>query len=226
MKEFERLIEIMERLRRPGGCPWDAEQDHQSISHCVIEEAYELVDAIATHNTDHLREELGDLLLQVVFHSIIASDQGEFTMQDVISELCEKLMHRHPHVFGDATVRDSGEVIRNWEQLKRKEKGKRKRESIFDGIPEALPALLSARKLQSSAKRAGHDLGGHERMLNKLSNEISDLTAAIESGHKEQIEHTLGEALFSLVNLARCLGIDPEASLRKVNKRFRDRFNK
>ena len=157
MKEMDRLVEIMETLRAPGGCPWDAQQDHKSLVPSLIEEAYELVEAIETDDADAMAEELGDVLLQVVFHSIIAGEDGHFGFADVAGRLADKLVYRHPHVFGNTEVADAAEVIRNWDQLKGAENGKSARTSIADGIPASLPALLYALKLQSRAQRAGFD---------------------------------------------------------------------
>jgi tetrapyrrole methylase family protein/MazG family protein len=224
MKEFDRLVGIFERLRAPGGCPWDAEQDHRSISRCAIEEAYELLDAIESNNIDHLREELVDLLLQVVFHSVIAKDLGEFTIVDVIEGLAEKLIYRHPHVFGDEDIADSGEVIKNWDRLKKKEAGKESRESILDGIPDELPALLYARKIQSAASRVGFDWKAPGDVVGKIREETEELVQAMRSGEVEEMENELGDLIFSVVNLARFMGIDPEAALRRTNKKFRKRF--
>jgi tetrapyrrole methylase family protein / MazG family protein len=226
MKEFDRLVGIFERLRAPGGCPWDAEQDHKSIARCAIEEAYELVDAIDADDVPHLREELGDLLLQVVFHSIIARDLGEFTITDVINDLADKLIYRHPHVYGTGTAADSGEVIRNWDRLKAKEEGKAHRQSILDGIPEALPALLTARKIQSVVSRVGFDWEDPEGVLGKIREETEELSEALQGGEQGEIESELGDLLFSVVNLARFLKVDPEAALRKTNLKFRKRFGK
>lgn len=222
MQEFDRLIEIMRRLRAPGGCPWDAEQNHQSIAHCAIEEAHELVEAIETHDAPHMREELGDVLLQVIFHSIIGEDEGEFTLPEVIEGLSAKLIHRHPHVFGDASVNDAAEVSRNWEKLKQQEHGKHKRTSIFDGIPTSLPAMQAARKIHSTAKRAGYDWGDQGERVRAFKQAVNDLETAVASG--EQSEQILGDVLFSLVNLARGLDIDPEAALRKASRRFMAKY--
>lgn len=226
MEDFDRLVGIFEKLRAPGGCPWDAEQDHKSISKCAIEEAYELADAIDDGDVGHLREELGDLLLQVVFHSVIAKDLGEFTIREVINDLADKLIYRHPHVFGDENVSDSGEVIRNWDRLKKKEEGKTGRKSILDGIPEALPGLLYARKIQSAASRVGFDWKDPEGVIDKVREEAQELHEAIRNKDEKEIESEIGDLLFSIVNLARYTGVDPETALRKTNRKFRKRFSK
>ena len=225
MKEFDRLVEILERLRAPGGCPWDAEQDHRSISRCMIEEAYELVDAIHADDVEHLREELGDVLLQVVFHSTIAKDLGEFTIKEVINDLCDKLIHRHPHVFGDTSVVDSGEVIKNWERLKEKEEGKKARQSILDGIPDTLPSLQYARKIQSVVSRVGFDWPDAAGVVDKIKEEADEVLQAMQSHKSDQVAEEIGDLLFSIVNFARFNGIDPESALRRTNLKFRQRFH-
>jgi tetrapyrrole methylase family protein / MazG family protein len=224
MDEIDRLIQIMDRLRGPGGCPWDAEQDHKSIMKHLIEEAYELADAVDSGDPESMAEELGDVLLQVVFHSTIAKENNTFTLSEVINHLCDKLIHRHPHVFGDATVADSKEVIRNWERLKKKETGKQERESILSGVPESLPALLQAFKIQSTVSRVGFDWEAPQEVLLKIDEERTELTDAMESGDNGKIENEIGDLIFSVVNLARLLNIDPEAALRQTNRKFTRRF--
>jgi tetrapyrrole methylase family protein/MazG family protein len=224
MKEFDRLIEIFEKLRAPDGCPWDAEQDHKSISRCIIEEAYELIDAIETGTSEDLMEELGDILLQVVFHSMIAKDDGEFTIKDVINALCEKLIYRHPHVFGDANIKDAKEVIKNWDKLKQKEKTKQKRKSILDGTPETLPELLYARKIQSSAKKVGFDWEDPKGVIDKVKEEAEELYHAMQDHDQDSMEEEIGDLLFSIVNLSRFAKVDPEAALRRTNRKFKARF--
>ncbi len=224
MKELDRLVEIMETLRAPGGCPWDAEQDHKSIMKCLIEETYELADAIEGENPEYLMEELGDVLLQVVFHSIIAKEDGLFTLADVIDYLSDKLIYRHPHVYGDVRVKDAKEVTRNWERLKRSENGKENRRSIFDGIPHTLPALLYALKIQSVAGRVGFDWEGAEGVVDKIREEIDELSEVMAVKDTEAMESEIGDLFFSVVNLARKLKIDPEAALRKTNRKFMRRF--
>jgi len=225
MDDFDRLVSVFERLRAPGGCPWDAKQDHKSIARSVIEEAHELFEAIQTDNVPHMREELGDILLQVIFHSIIARDQGEFTLSDVINDLRDKLIYRHPHVFGDAKADTSSEVTRNWEILKKREKGKSERKSILDGIPDSLPALLAARKIQSVVSRVGFDWQDVRGVIQKLKEEMAELSEAMEKGAATDMEEEMGDLLFSMVNLARISRIDPEAALRGTNRKFRKRFS-
>jgi tetrapyrrole methylase family protein/MazG family protein len=224
MEALDRLIGIMDTLRGPGGCPWDMEQDHKSIMKCLIEEAYELADAIEEEDTVDIKEELGDVFMQVVFHSAIAKDNKLFTLDEVINELCDKLIYRHPHVFGDAQLRDSEEVIKNWERLKRKEHTKKHRESILSGIPNTLPALLNALKIQSVVSRVGFDWENPEDVLGKIKEEIQEVEEAIEGKNKDQMEDEIGDLFFSVVNLARLLKIDPEAALRRTNKKFSRRF--
>lgn len=225
MNALERLLDIMDTLRGPGGCPWDREQTHKSIMKCLIEETYELADAIEENNAEDLKEELGDVFLQVVFHSAIAKDSGMFALDDVINDLCDKLIYRHPHVFGDASVRDSGEVIRNWERLKRKETTKKQRESILSGIPNMLPALLNALKIQSVVSRVGFDWESPGEVLDKIKEEVRELDGAMAVNDQDQMENEIGDLIFSVVNLARQLKIDPEAALRRTNKKFSRRFN-
>jgi len=224
MEALDRLIDIMDTLRGPGGCPWDMEQDHKSIMKCLIEEAYELADAIEQENEIEVKEELGDVLLQVVFHSAIAKDNNLFTLDEVINELCDKLIYRHPHVFGDAKVSDSDEVIKNWERLKRKENAKKQRESILSGIPNTLPALLNALKIQSVVSRVGFDWENPEGVLDKIKEEIQEVEEAVEGKNEDRMEDEIGDLFFSVVNLARLLKIDPEAALRRTNKKFSHRF--
>ncbi len=224
MEEFDRLVGIFERLRAPGGCPWDAQQDHRTIARCSIEEAYELFDAIETGDAEHMREELGDLLLQVVFHSIIARDLGEFTLADVISGLADKLVSRHPHVFGDARVETAGEVVRNWEKIKGRERGKEHRKSILDDVPVNLPSLMAARKMQAAASRVGFDWQDPRGVLDKIREETGELAEALERGEQGAIAGEIGDLFFTVVNLARLCGVDPESALRAANRKFRSRF--
>jgi tetrapyrrole methylase family protein/MazG family protein len=224
MKEFDRLMDIMDTLRGPGGCPWDVEQDHKSIMKCLIEETYELADAIESGDREYLMEELGDVFLQVVFHSAIAKDNHLFTLEEVINDLCDKLIYRHPHVFSDTTVKDSKEVIKNWERLKRKEVSKKERKSILAGVPNKLPALLHALKIQSIVSRVGFDWENPEGVVDKIKEEIQEVSEAAQEKDKDRMEDEIGDLFFSVVNLARMLDIDPEAALRRTNKKFATRF--
>ena len=224
MEAFDRLVHIMETLRAPGGCPWDAEQTHKSLVKNLIEEAYELADAIDADDPEYIMEELGDVLLQVVFHCTMAKEADRFEITDVINYLCDKLIYRHPHVFGNARVNDASDVIRNWDRLKRKENGKQARESILSGIPETLPALLYALKLQSTAGRVGFDWDTAAGVREKIDEEFAELSEAIASNSSIEIEDEIGDLMFSLVNLSRKLDIDPDAALRRSNRKFVRRF--
>ncbi len=224
MKEFDRLVNIMATLRAPGGCPWDAEQTHKSLAKNMIEEAYELVDAIEADNAEAMMEELGDVLLQVVFHGTMAREAGRFTIEDVINTLCDKLVYRHPHVFGDGRAGDAEDVIRNWDRLKRRENGKQQRESILSGIPETMPALLYALKMQTTAARAGFDWEAAQEVFAKIAEELSELDEAGKTGSCRDMEEELGDLLFSVVNLARKLDLDPEFALKRSCSKFAGRF--
>jgi tetrapyrrole methylase family protein/MazG family protein len=209
MKEFGRLVEIMERLRAPGGCPWDAEQTHESIARCAVEEAYELVDAISERNPEHIREELGDLLLQVVFHSEMARQVGDFAIEDVINGIANKLLHRHPHVFGDAVAETAEDVKRSWEELKKQEKGKKKRNHVLDGIPRDLPALLLARKAVSGLRKKGmisEDISEH---IKDIGRQLGILETC------ETPDEIISELLFSISAISQKMDIDAETALRK-----------
>ncbi len=221
MIEFDEFVEIVKRLRRE--CPWDRIQTHLSLRRCLLEETYEVLEAIDSGNTDELKKELGDLLLQVVFHSNIAEEDSEFKLQDVITFETNKLIQRHPHVFGDVKVKDSDEVKRNWEMLKRKEG----RKSIIEGIPEDLPALLKAFRTQEKAAKVGFDWKDGKPIFEKIIEEVNELRENVESGKgKKEIEDEMGDVLFSIVNYSRFLGIDPEDALRGTIRKFRERFQK
>lgn len=224
MKEMDRLVQIMETLRAPGGCPWDAEQDHDSLLPSLLEEAYELAEAIEKKDPAAMQEELGDVLLQVVFHSVIAEEEGDFIISDVIQGLADKLIYRHPHVFGNTEAKDSSEVIVNWDRLKNGEQGKKQRQSIADGIPAGMPALLYALKIQTRAQRAGFDWDDAFGVIEKIREETGELEAAVSAGDLEAAADEIGDLVFSAVNLARKLGVDPETAVRKVNRRFAERF--
>ncbi len=218
---FDRLVEIMHELRNK--CPWDKKQTRESLKPYLIEEAYEVLDAIDSGDPDKLKEELGDLMLQVVFHSEIAKERGEFDIYDVIDFLCNKLVWRHPHVFGDVKVKDAEEVLKNWEKLKQKEKNHAG--SVLDGVPRQLPALVQAFRLQEKASKVGFDWEKTEDVRAKVEEEWGELLRAAESGNREAVEHELGDLLFAIANLARFLGVDPEDALRKCNMRFKERFS-
>jgi len=217
------VVDVMARLRSPGGCVWDIEQDHKSLRRYIVEEVYEVLEAIDLADPEKLCEELGDLLLQVVFHARIAEESGTFAMQDVIDTVTEKLIRRHPHVFGEITVRDAAEVVFNWEKIKQKEKGY-DRQSVLDGVPPALPSLMRAYKLQSKASKAGFDWDKIDPVWEKIMEEMNEVREALRAGDKNLLEGEVGDLLFSVVNLARFVGIEPETALNRTNKKFIKRF--
>lgn len=215
---FEDLLSVMKRLRVE--CPWDREQTHDSIKGHTIEEAYEVVEAIDHEDYEELRNELGDLLLHVVFHAEIANGEGRFTIDDVLRSIIEKLIRRHPHIFADVVVSDSDEVKKNWEQIKLEEG----RESVIDGIPSVLPALLRAYRMQDKASKVGFDWPHRDQVWEKVEEEIRELRSAIGSKAQPEIEEEFGDLLFSLVNYARFVRINPEDALRKTIQKFERRF--
>ncbi len=222
MKEFDELVSIMARLREPGGCPWDREQDHKSIVPYLIEEAYEVVEAIEKSDDDDLKEELGDLVLQVVFHARMAEERGAFDIRDVLKGICSKLIRRHPHVFGDGVnVSGSGEVLRNWEDIKKRE-GKK---SAIEGVPAHLPALQRAWRVGEKAGRVGFDWPAIDGVLEKVGEEIGEIAAVFKKGgDKKRVEEEFGDLLFTLANLARHMDIDAEGALRGAVDKFSGRF--
>lgn len=217
------LEDVVKTLRSPGGCPWDIVQTHKSLRRNLIEEVYEVIEAIDLEDKDLLCEELGDLLMQVVFHARMAEEAGLFSMQDVIDGITEKLIRRHPHVFGDISVKDADEVLTNWEAIKRAEKKDRK--SVLDGVPKDLPSLMAAYKLQHKAAKVGFDWPDVDPVWDKLHEEVSELEEATVDGSPERIEEELGDVLFTIVNLARFLKIDPEVALTAANRKFKRRFS-
>ena len=218
----EDLAEIVRILRAPGGCPWDAEQTHQSIRRNFLEEAYEAVEAIDEGSPEHLREELGDVLLQIVLHAQMEREAGRFDLNGVADGICKKLIYRHPHVFGDVQVSGTGEVLSNWEALKRKEKGQATNTDALEAVARSLPALWRAEKVQKKAKKAGFDWPDISGALDKLSEELGELRQAVEAG--SGAEEELGDLLFSAVNAARFLGADPEEALQAATDKFIRRF--
>jgi tetrapyrrole methylase family protein / MazG family protein len=215
----ENFIEIVRKLRRE--CPWDREQTHESIRQHLIEEAYEVVDAIDAGDIGELKKELGDLWLHVIFHSVIAEESNEFTIDEVLTLICEKLIRRHPHVFGETIVNDQDEVIRNWEKIKLEEG----RTSTIDGIPTALPALVRALRLQEKASKVGFDWNRKEDCWEKVEEEIRELKSITEKTQDpDALTDELGDVLFSLVNYARFLKVNPEDALRRTNEKFIRRF--
>jgi MazG family protein len=222
MQSFDELVETMRRLRAPGGCPWDREQTHGSIRKYLIEEAYEVAEAIDRGDFDELRAELGDLLLQVVFHSEMAAEAGRFDVDAVCRGISAKLHRRHPHVFADTTVADADEVSRNWEQIKARERGPDA--SILDGVPRALPALQRGERLGEKAARTGFDWRRAEDVLAKIDEERREVADAVASGDRGRIEEEIGDLLFAVANLARKLDIEPEQALGRALDRFETRF--
>lgn len=220
VKDLEEIVRI---LRAPGGCPWDAEQTHESIRRNFIEEAYEAVEAIDEKSPAHLREELGDVLLQVVLHAQMEAEIGAFDLDGVADGICKKLIFRHPHVFGDVTVSGSGEVLSNWEDLKREEKGQSTHTDALEAVARSLPALWRAEKVQKKAKKAGFDWPDITGALDKLSEELSEFKAAVAEG--SNMEEELGDLLFSAVNAARFIKADPEEALSKATDKFISRFS-
>ncbi|MBI5476058.1 MAG: nucleoside triphosphate pyrophosphohydrolase [Ignavibacteriales bacterium] len=217
-KEFKNFVEITKRLRRE--CPWDKEQTHNSIRHSLIEETYEVVEALDSNNMNELKRELGDLLLHVVFHANIAEENNEFTLKEVIELISTKLVFRHPHIFGDAKVTGTENIIQNWEKLKMKEG----RESLMDGVPKELPALLRAHRLTDKASRVGFDWEKKEDAWKKVDEEMHELHQAIESGKQEKVEEEFGDLLFAMVNYSRFIKVNPENALRQTVDKFISRF--
>ena len=222
---FVALVEIMARLRGENGCPWDREQTSESIKPYLVEETYEVLEAIDEQDPVKLREELGDLVLQIVFHAQMAEEAGLFTIADVLTGINEKLVRRHPHVFGDVKAETAQEVLFNWEQIKKAERQQAKGQaSLLDGVPRELPALLRAHRLQDKASRVGFDWKEAREVLQKVEEEFGELRSAMEGQAPEQVEAELGDLLFSLVNLSRFLAVNPEEALRKTIARFIARF--
>ena len=223
-KEIDRLIEIINKLRRPGGCPWDREQTHKSLLNCLLDETYEFFDAVEENDADMMKEELGDILLQVVFHADLGQETGAFDMEDVARGICEKLIKRHPHVFGDVKVSSSKEVLSNWEHIKKGEKGKEKRKYLVDGIPDKLPALFRAEKIQRRVARVGFDWQDMDPVLDKVEEEFAEFREALKGKNPDHASEELGDILFALVNVARHNNICAEDALRLSVKKFARRF--
>jgi len=219
-EEFLRLVEIMDELREK--CPWDRKQTIETLRHMTIEETYELTDAITEKDWKGIREELGDLLLHILFYSRIAREQQQFTLEEVIQGISEKLIIRHPHIYGDVKVDNEEDVKKNWEKLKLKE-GKK---SILSGVPVSLPATVKALRLQEKARQVGFEWENKEQVWQKVEEETNELHAAVAKGERDKIEGEFGDLVFSLINYARFLRIDPENALERTNKKFIDRFTK
>lgn len=221
---LEDLLAIMERLRSPGGCPWDREQTHESIATDFLEETHEALEAIRQRDTEGLKEELGDVLLQVVFHSRIEEEKGGFTFGDVVDGICKKLVIRHPHVFGEVTVDGTGQVLRNWDAIKRQTKGGKTQAELLGGVPRSLPALMRAAKVQNRAKRVGFDWPEIAGALDALESETAEFKEALASENPAAVEEELGDLLFSAVNVSRFLHIDAEQALTASTDKFIRRF--
>jgi len=219
---WDELVEIMARLR--ACCPWDREQTHASLLPYLVEEAHEVVEAVDEQDSRKLCDELGDLLLQIVFHAQIACERGQFAVADVIDALAEKMIRRHPHVFGDASISTSQEQMKSWELIKTQEASIRHRESLLDGVPRSLPSLLHAQRIQEKANTIGFDWPDARGVLAKVEEELAELRAAIERGDAASLREELGDVLFTIVNLSRRSGVDAEAALRQANTKFRRRF--
>ncbi len=218
LKSFERLLTIMDELR--AGCPWDQKQTFESLRHLTIEETYELGDAILNRDLSEIKKELGDLLLHIVFYAKIGSEENSFDIADVCNEICDKLIHRHPHIYGDVTVANEEEVKQNWEKLKLKE-GKK---SVLEGVPKSLPALVKASRIQDKAKGVGFDWEKPEQVWEKVQEELNELQQEIKQGDQLKMEAEFGDVLFSMINYARFLNINPEDALERTNKKFIHRF--
>lgn len=221
-QSYPSLVALMQRLLGEGGCPWDREQDMKSLRRYVLEEACEVIDAIDEGDSKHLEEELGDLALQVVFLGELGRKEGTFGPDDVIRGIVEKLVRRHPHVFGDATVSGSEQVLQNWEAIKAEEKKDR---GVLEGVPHSLPALYRAQRMSEKVSRVGFDWPDGRGSRDKVTEELGELDEAIAGGDKERVESELGDLLFSIVNLARHHGVDAELALRKTGDRFARRFS-
>jgi MazG family protein len=231
--DFEDLVALQARLLAPDGCPWDREQTHETLRTYLVEETYEVLEALESGDRRKFASELGDLLLQIVFHAQLAAQRGEFDISDVIEEIHTKMVRRHPHVFGDAKAKDAAQVLKNWEQLKAEERGAetgKKNGSLLDGVPRTLPAVLEAYQLTRRAARIGFDWDHLDGLLEKLNEEASELRAALgksakaKNGIQAHTEEEVGDLLFVAVNVARFLGVDPEIALKKANRKFVGRF--
>ncbi len=220
LKEFKRLLDIMDELREK--CPWDSKQTMETLRTLTIEETYELADAIIDNDLDSIREELGDILLHIVFYAKIGKEKSVFDITDVMKGISEKLIFRHPHIFGDVRVKDATEVEENWEQIKLKENKKKR---VLSGVPNSLPALVKAYRMQDKARAVGFDWEEKSQVWDKVKEEMSELQEAIEQGDPKEMEAEFGDLFFSMVNAARLYDINPENALERTNKKFRYRFN-
>jgi MazG family protein len=232
--KFEKLVEIMATLRGPNGCPWDKQQDFNSLKPMLVEEVYEVLEAVEEKNFDGVSEELGDLLLHIVFHAQLGKESGQFDINTVLDKISEKLVRRHPHVFGDETASSPEEVIKNWEAIKAQEKAAKlknrtpEQRSLLEGIPSKLPAIHEAHQISSRAARVGFDWPDVEGIFEKLQEEVRELREVIaegdDGGRRERLEDEIGDMLFVIVNIARYLKIDSESALKRANRKFKSRF--
>lgn len=218
LKAFERLLLIMDELREQ--CPWDKKQTLESLRHLTIEETYELADAITAGDMNELKGEIGDIMLHMVFYSKIAAEKGDFDITDVLNAICDKLVYRHPHIYSDTVVKDEDEVKANWEKLKLNE-GKK---SVLEGVPKSLPALVKATRIQDKVKGIGFDWDNSDQVWNKVQEELGEFRDEVEKGDQKKMEEEFGDVLFSMINYARWMGIDPESALAKTNQKFIRRF--
>jgi XTP/dITP diphosphohydrolase len=221
MEAFGRLLTVMDELREK--CPWDRKQTNETLRKLTIEEVYELGDAVLENDFQEIKKELGDILLHIVFYSKIGEEQGQFDVGDVINSLIDKLIYRHPHIYGTTEAVDSDQVIRNWENLKLTEKGRGKR--VLEGVPMALPALVKANRIQEKVRGVGFDWEFKEQVWDKVKEELGELEVEIQAGRKKEMESEFGDLIFSIVNAARLYGIDPESALERTNQKFIKRFN-
>jgi len=226
MSQVDRLVEIMARLRAPNGCPWDRKQTHETLKPYLIEEAYEVLDAIDDGHDTALTEELGDVLLQVVFHAQVASEEGRFGLEEVAKAISDKLVRRHPHVFGDVEAKTPEQVLKNWDAIKKDEKAdKGEQKGLLDDVPRHLPSLLRAETLQKKAARVGFDWDSVEEVVAKTREEVAEFAETVERKENlSRVSEELGDLLFSLVNIARFVGVSPEEALTKTNHKFQTRF--
>lgn len=218
LEAFDRLLNIMDDLREQ--CPWDQKQTFESLRHLTIEETYELGDAILERDLTEIKKELGDLLLHIVFYAKLGSEENAFDIADVANDICEKLIHRHPHIYGSVSVKDENEVKKNWEALKLKE-GKN---SVLEGVPNGLPALIKAQRMQEKAAGVGFDWDNKKQVWNKFKEELNELDQALDTQEEDAIEDEFGDVLFSLINYARFINVNPETALERTNKKFIKRF--
>lgn len=222
-ENFNKLVGIMDRLRSEGGCPWDRKQTRESLKPFLIEEAYEVLETIEENDAGKLKEELGDLLYQILFHARISKENGEFDIEDVLSESIEKMIRRHPHVFGDSKAENADEVLKQWEAIKKAEKGE-ERKSILEGVPPHLPALLRAHQLQARVARVGFDWEHVDQVFSKVKEEMGEFEDAFKAKDQKNMEEELGDLLFALVNIGRFIEVNPEDALRKSISKFISRF--